>query len=90
MRRSRWRDVDFAAAVLRIGSSIGQLGTRVWEKDTKTHQRRRSVLDAQSLALLRAYLAHRAQQALLGVELGEDAFVFSSSPDGSTTVKPTP
>ena len=85
----RWRDVDFAAAVLRIGSSIGQLGTRVWEKDTKTHQRRRIVLDAQTLALLRAYLHHRAQQAaLLGVELGEDAFVFSSSPDGSTPVKP--
>jgi integrase len=85
----RWRDVDFAAAIVRIGSSIGQLGTRVWEKDTKTHQRRRIVLDAQSLALLRAYLVRRAQQAaLLGVELDEGAFVFSSSPDGSTTVKP--
>src|SRR4051794_3069827 len=68
----RWRDVDFQTALLAVGSSIGQLGTRVWEKDTKTHQRRRIVLDAQTLALLRAYLHHRAQRAAqLGVELAE-------------------
>jgi integrase len=85
----RWRDVDFSAAVLRIGSSIGQLGARVWEKDTKTHQRRRIVLDAQTLALLRAYLHHRAQQAaMLGIELGEATFVFNGAPDGTTPVRP--
>jgi integrase len=61
----------------------------VWEKDTKTHQRRRIVLDAQTLALLRAYLHHRAQQArLLMVDLGEDTFVFSGSPDAATPIKP--
>lgn len=85
----RWRDVDFAESVLRIGSSIGQLGTRVWEKDTKTHQRRRIVLDAQSLALLRAYLRHRAEQCVaLGVELAEDAFVFSRAVDGALPIRP--
>ena len=68
---------------------MGQLGTRVWEKDTKTHQRRRIVLDAQTLALLRAYLSHRAQRgALLGVDLAEDAFVFSARPDGSASIRP--
>src|SRR5689334_19569412 len=85
----RWRDVDFTAAVLRIGSSIGQLGARVWEKDTKTHQRRRIVLDAQTLALLRAYLHDRAQlAAMLGIGLGEDTFVFAGAPNGTTPVRP--
>lgn len=85
----RWRDVDFADSVLRIGSSIGQLGTCVWEKDTKTHQRRRIVLDAQTVALLRAFLRHRAELcAMLGAELSEEAFVFSGSPDGPTPLRP--
>ncbi|MCO1658911.1 tyrosine-type recombinase/integrase [Pseudonocardia humida] len=85
----RWRDVDFAQCVVRIGSSLGQLGSRVWEKDTKTHQRRRIVLDAQTLALLRSYLHRRAELATaLGTELAADGFVFSSSLDGSTPVRP--
>lgn len=85
----RWRDIDFTTALLAVGSSIGQLGTRVWEKDTKTHQRRRIVVDAQTLALLRAYLQHRAQRtALLAVELPEDAFVFSPRPDGGAPIRP--
>lgn len=85
----RWRDIDFTTALLAVGASIGQLGTRVWEKDTKTHQRRRIVVDAQTLALLSAYLQHRAQRAaLLRVELAEDAFVFSPVPDGSAPIRP--
>jgi integrase len=54
----RWNRVDFATGVLDVRSSIAQTNSRVWEKDTKTHQRRRIVLDAQTLALLRAYLQH--------------------------------
>jgi integrase len=37
----RWDRLDFANGVLEIRTSIGHLNTRVWEKDTKTHQRRR-------------------------------------------------
>lgn len=85
----RWNQIDFATGVLDIRSSIGQLGTRVWEKDTKTHQRRRIVLDAQTLALLTAYLRHCAEDAgKLGVRLAEDSYVFSSAPDGRSPVKP--
>ncbi|MDN5856474.1 MAG: site-specific integrase [Actinomycetia bacterium] len=61
----RWSDVDFATSVIDIDSSIGQIGRRVWEKDTKTHQRRRIVLDPQTLALLRSYLAGCANTAAL-------------------------
>jgi integrase len=85
----RWNRIDFAASVLDIRSSIAQTSGRTWEKDTKTHQRRRIVLDAQTLALLRAYLQHCAERAAaLGAELRDDAFVFSPEPDGSVWPKP--
>jgi integrase len=85
----RWDRIDFATGVLDIRTAIAQINTRTWEKDTKTHQRRRIVTDAQTLALLRAYLQHAAQTAAsLGLELVEDRFVFSGSPDRSTSLKP--
>jgi len=85
----RWDRIDFAASVLNIRSSIAQTSGRTWEKDTKTHQRRRIVLDNQTLTLLRAYLQHCAERAAtLGVELRGDAFVFSPEPDGSVWPKP--
>jgi integrase len=85
----RWNRIDFAAGLLDIRSSIAQSSGRTWEKDTKTHQRRRIVLDPQTLTVLRAYLKRRAEQAAeLGVELRDDAFVFSPEPDGSVWPKP--
>jgi integrase len=85
----RWNRIDFAAGVLEIRASIAQTSGRTWEKDTKTHQRRRIVLDPQTLTLLRAYLQHRAEQAdQLGIELADDGFVFSPDPDGRTWPKP--
>ena len=59
----RWEHVDFAAGVVTIRASIAQNGGRTWEKDTKTHQRRRIVLDVQTLSLLHAYLRHCAVRA---------------------------
>jgi integrase len=85
----RWDRIDFATGILDIRTSIGQLNTRMWEKDTKTHQRRRIVVDPQSLALLRSYLQRvTLRAAALGIELSPSAFVFSGSPDGSTWLQP--
>jgi len=85
----RWDRIDFVTGVLDIRTSIAQVSIRTWEKDTKTHQRRRIVLDAQTIALLRAYLQHLARRsASLGIELSDGSFVFSGSPDGSTWLKP--
>ncbi len=85
----RWDRVDFATGVIDIRSAIAQINTRLWEKDTKTHQRRRIVLDAQTLALLRVYLQHAAETAAsLGIELAEDCFVFSPDPDHRTWLNP--
>ena len=85
----RWERIDFYSGVLTIRTSIADVDGRTWEKDTKDHQQRRIVLDAQTLALLQALLVHRAREAeVLGIELPEDGFVFSPKPDGSTWLKP--
>lgn len=86
----RWDRIDFEAGVLTIRSSIAEVGGRSWEKDTKDHQQRRIVLDAQTVGLLRALVVHRAQEAAaVGVDLPEDGFVFSPDPDAATWPKPT-
>jgi integrase len=85
----RWDRLDFGTGILEIRTSIGHLNTRVWEKDTKTHQRRRIVLDPQTLALLRSYLELvRKRAADLGIELAADAFMFPSRLTGSCRSSP--
>lgn len=85
----RWDRIDFATGVIDIRTAIAQINTRTWEKDTKTHQRRRIVADPQTVGLLQAYLHHVAQTAAaLGIELAEDSFVFSGEPDRGTWLKP--
>lgn len=85
----RWNRIDFGTGVLTIRSSIAEVSGRTWEKDTKTHQQRRIVLDPQTLALLHAFLVHSAEQAAaLEIALPEDGFVFSTDPDGSSWPRP--
>ena len=85
----RWDRIDFSTSVIDIRTTVAQVNTVTWEKDTKTHQRRRIVADPQTLALLQAYLQHAARTASsLGIELAEDSFVFSGAPDHSTWLKP--
>ncbi len=84
-----WERLDYVTGTLTIRSSVAQSGGRSWEKDTKTHQRRRIALDEQTLALMRAYQQRRARQAAqLGVTLRPEARIFSLDPDGSTWLKP--
>lgn len=85
----RWDRLDFAAGVVDIRSAIAQVNTRTWEKDTKTHQRRRIVVDDQTVTLLTAYLQQAAATAAsIGVELAPDSFVFSPDPDRQTWINP--
>jgi DNA-binding transcriptional regulator YhcF (GntR family) len=59
------------------------------EGNLKTHQQRRVALDPETVEVLTEHRARcRARVEELGVELAEDAFVFSGAPDGSTY--PTP
>lgn len=59
------------------------------EGDLKTHQQRRVALDPETVEALGEHLARcRARAEALGLELAEDAFVFSGAPDGSTPLNP--
>jgi integrase/DNA-binding transcriptional regulator YhcF (GntR family) len=85
----RWSHVDMSGEILHLQRSIGQRGKLIWEKDTKTHQDRRIVLDSETLRLLTDYRARCEQRAsAIGVELDDNAFVFSLEPDGSRHLSP--
>jgi integrase len=85
----RWRHVDLERAVVTVRRAIAQ-GNDTEEKDTKTHQCRHVTIDPGTVAAL---IEHRqrweARAAALGLEMRPDAFVFSNSPDGSTSLKPS-
>ncbi|GAA5120033.1 tyrosine-type recombinase/integrase [Haloechinothrix salitolerans] len=86
----RWRHVDLDSGVLHMEKAIAQDGTETWEKDTKTHQERRIVLDEQTVELLTDHWERCQSRArFLGVELDRDAFVFSPDPDGAVAPKPS-
>lgn len=85
----RWDLVDLDNAVMTIRTSIGQQGSRTWEKDTKTHQQRRISLDADTVNLLRIY-RHQADAAAteFGRKIDPDGRVFSPDVTHSTWIKP--
>jgi integrase len=62
---------------------------RLSEKGTKTHQQRRIVLDSETIDVLREHLDRcHSHVGALDIELPADAYVFSRSPDGSTSLIP--
>ncbi|MFI6679074.1 tyrosine-type recombinase/integrase [Kribbella sp. NPDC050470] len=89
----RWTDLERrngATSVLRVERSIsindnGQLD----EQDTKTHQQRRVVLDAESDAVLdeqEQRARQRAEQA--GIPFNPHGYIYSPVPDGRTPHHP--
>jgi len=81
----RWRHLELDAGVIQLERSIGQRSGRTWEKGTKTHQHRRIALDPETVALLTAHRQRCLTRAhALGLELADEAFVFSTAVDGST------
>jgi len=85
----RWDRLDVSAGVLDIRTSLAQINRRVWEKDTKTHQRRRIVLDAQTLALLAAYRAEAERSlGLLDAVVRDTDYIFSAAPDHGEPLRP--
>lgn len=86
----RWRHIDLERSVITVRRAIAEDGTRLEEKDTKTHQRRHVTIDPGTVTAL---VEHRQRCedtcAALGVELSPDAFVFSLAPDGSTNLRPS-
>lgn len=87
----RWSRIDLTPgrAVMWLRRAINK-GADGWaEGDLKTHQQRRVALDPETVEVLTEHQARcRARVEGFGMELAEDAFVFSGAPDGSTY--PTP
>jgi integrase len=86
----RWRNLDLENGVLHMTKSIAQDGAEIWEKDTKTHQDRRIVLDPETIQLLGDHwnrCTDRAQQ--FNVILTKNSFVFSTEPDRRLPLKPS-
>jgi integrase len=81
----KWRNVDFKNGALTIEHAIVELhGGGMLEKDTKTHAARRmSIGDGDTLEVLKEQLeCAKARAATVGVDVDNDAYVFSREPDG--------
>jgi integrase len=87
-----WRDFKFSeegSGEVVIAHSIAHVGTGVVEKDTKTHQGRKLMIDAGTVEVLhrhRTTWEHYAQMA--GTSVTEDSYLFSSALDASTPWRP--
>ncbi|MGJ7908713.1 tyrosine-type recombinase/integrase [Actinopolyspora sp. H202] len=85
----RWGDVDLAAGMLSIERSYSKTRERAREKSTKTRQRRRIALDTHTVELLQEHREQaRSNCAALGTGFDDNAFVFSTEPDGSAPLLP--
>lgn len=85
----RWSHVDLASGALTIRRAIAQDGTFREDKDTKTHQQRRLVLDPETVAVLGEHRERCQERAnALGLDLPPESFVFSLEPDGAAHLVP--
>lgn len=82
-------DVDLDNRVVHIAFNYLVRDGRRIRKDTKTHQVRHLAIDAVTCAMLREHIeAIRSALAVVGVELPDDAYVFSNDPSGATAWNP--
>jgi integrase len=85
----RWYDLDLNNKVIHLHRAISLADGEWIEKDTKTHQDRRVVLDDESVDVLCEHQLRCKKRAdSLGVELAATAYVFSLKPDGRTFLIP--
>jgi integrase len=86
----RWKHVDFPASTLTVRNAVAQDGSSTWEKDTKTHQRRRITLDPVTVDLLGSYRQLLADElAQVDPELDDEGFLFSRDPASETWLRPS-
>ncbi len=82
-------DIDLSKGVLHIAFNyLVKKGQRV-RKDTKTHQDRYLAIDPVTCAMIREHLgATRATLANFGLDLPNDAYIFSNDPKGISPWNP--
>ena len=82
-------DVDLVNGVLHIAFNYVVVGGQRVRKDTKTHQDRYLAIDPVTCAMISEHLdGIRAELAAVGLELREDAYVFSNDPMGARPWNP--
>jgi integrase len=82
-------DVDLDSGVLHLAFNYVVVGGRRVRKDTKTHQDRYLAIDPVTCAMLREHMETvRAELTAVGLELPEDAYVFSNDPMGASPWNP--
>jgi integrase len=89
----RWSDVDMVTGTLTIGASVYEknnaVGPRLGIKETKTRQKRRVALDVVATEALRRHkMAVKTLADRLGLDVPEDGFIFSDSPQGTEPWRP--
>ena len=85
----RWSDVDWQGLAVTVHHSVWQTADGWGVKDPKSHQVRRIELDEPAIAVLRGRWKRASDAAkLAGVALAAEAYVFSTTVDGSEPVMP--
>lgn len=85
----RWSDIDWKKSELTVAHSLTVVDSKVVEKDTKTHQARRLILDAGTVKELEAQRARARDRAeACAATLRTSAFVFTSDADGRQPWRP--
>jgi integrase len=84
-----WSAIDHESGTLTVRRAITDTSFGVQEKDPKTHRARRISLDPSTALVLVRQLERMSKRAVSrGVELVDDAFVWSQEPDGSAPYRP--
>jgi integrase len=85
----RWEHVDLSRGSVRIERSTAQPRSGLIEKETKSRQQRRIVVDPQTVEMLKVHRDRCERRcADLGCTLGPMTYVFSPAPDGSVPWPP--
>jgi integrase len=83
------RDVDLDQGLIHVAFNYVVRGGQRVRKDTKTHQDRWLAIDPDTCALIATHLDEiRAELAAVGVELRDDAYLFSNDPAHSQPWNP--
>ena len=83
------RDIDLDRGLVHVAFNYIVRGGQRVRKDTKTHQDRWLAIDPDTCALIAGYLDEiRAELAAVGVELSDDAYLFSNDPAHSRPWNP--
>lgn len=85
----RWDDIDWKKSELLISHSLTMVGSSVVEKDTKTHQSRRLILDTGTVRELQAHKDRADERAsICETKVTKSSYVFTSDPEGKEPWRP--